>query len=114
MTRPFLLLSSILILALCLFVGAAAALAHDFYDPWCCDGKDCKPYTGTVEVTRQGYYLPEFDTLIPFKNAYGSLGMAEEAGTRYNVPEDAAQYHICFWPESSRKVRCFYAKPGGV
>lgn len=90
------------------------ALAHEFYDPWCCNGKDCQPYHGEVQTLKDGYYLPEFDTLIPYKSADGTSGYAEEKGTRYKVPDDAAQYHICVMPWEPTKVRCFYAKPGGV
>lgn len=88
--------------------------SHEFYDGWCCNGEDCAPYYGKVEKTRQGYYLPEFDTLIPYKNANGAMADAPIAGTRYNVPDGEAEYHICFWPPTSRNVRCFYARPGGV
>lgn len=103
------------LLSLLLFMLAGSAVAaHEFYDPWCCNGKDCKPYTGKVEVTRQGYYVPEFNQLIPFKNAAGISKYAEEAGTRYSVPETEAQYHICMMPYDAGKIRCFYAKPGGV
>lgn len=100
---------AILIVAMTEFVKA-----HEFYDPWCCNGNDCKPYYGEVQTTPKGYYLPEFDTLIPYKAADGTSGYAEDKGTRYKVPDDAAQYHICVMPWEPTKVRCFYAKPGGV
>lgn len=92
---------------------ASYVLAHEFYDWWCCDGKDCMEYRGEVEVTKQGYYVPEFNQLIPFKDATGVNKYAAEAGTRYNVPETGPQYAICMLP-GEHKIRCFYAKPSGV
>lgn len=88
--------------------------AHEFYDAWCCDGRDCKAYHGKVEITPQGYYVPEFDQLIPYKDAAGAREYAEQAGTRYNVPETGPEYSICMMPHEVPKIRCFYAKPGGV
>lgn len=90
--------------------------AHDFYDPWCCNGEDCKPYHGVVETRPDGFYLPEFDVTIPYKDARGTMEYAETAGTRYDVPPDAAgtQYYACIMPWEPTKVRCFGARPGGV
>lgn len=98
-----------------LVAQSTRALSHDHYEPWCCNGKDCVPYHGKVEETPKGYYLPEYDTLVPYKSADGTSGKyADEAGTRYKVPNDGAQYSICVMPWEPTKVRCFYAKPGGV
>lgn len=92
---------------------AAQVLAHEFYDAWCCNGRDCMAYEGKVEVTAKGYYIPEFDQLIPFKDASGVNKYAEEAGTRYEVPDSGPKYAMCRLPYEN-KIRCFYAKPSGV
>lgn len=97
-----------------LTITPLAVAAHSFYDPWCCNMRDCKPYHGRVEETPKGYYLPEFGQVIPYKDAHGISRYAPEAGTRYNVPDGEAQYHICFLPGEPNKIRCFYAKKGGV
>jgi hypothetical protein len=109
-TFPYIVLA----LAFALIGLTHGALGHEFYEKWCCNGKDCKPYHGRVEVTPQGYYIPEFDTLVPFKNARGVEEYADQAGTRYDVPDDDAEYHMCVMPWEPTKIRCFYAKVGGT
>lgn len=103
------------------FLGALIAFilpleAHDFYDPWCCNGQDCQPYHGEVHPTADGFFLPEYNVTIPYKSASGVSRYAEEAGTRYDIPPDAddTQYYICVMPWEPMKVRCFGARPGGV
>lgn len=91
------------------------AIAHEFYDPWCCNGRDCKPYTKEVRETPEGYFLPDYGVTIPYRNAAGSRDYAPQAGTRYDVPNDqGTQYHACILPSDPTRIRCFYAKPGGV
>jgi hypothetical protein len=76
-------------------------MAHEFYDPWCCDGRDCAPYTGVVETTPEGFFIPEFNHLVPYNKA------------RYDMPgDDPNEFHLCEYPKGT--VRCFYVRPGGV
>lgn len=108
---------SLLLALIVIVIAAGAALAHSHYDWWCCNGKDCRPYFGTVQETPGGFYLPEYEVTIPYKSADGVHEYADIAGTRYNLPpevHDDAQYHICVLPHEPKRVRCFYAKPGGV
>lgn len=94
---------------------ASMVLAHDFYEPWCCNGQDCKPYTKEVRETPEGYFLPDYNVTIPYKDANGTRDYAHNTGTRYSVPNDqGAQYHACILPSNPTVIRCFYAKPGGV
>lgn len=102
------------VLALLVVAQVREAFAHEFYDPWCCNGKDCTPYYGKVEETPKGYWIPEYNALVPYKQADGTTGYAEDKGTRYKVPDDEAKYHICVMPWEPTKLRCFYAKTGGV
>jgi hypothetical protein len=80
----------------------SVAKAHEFYDPWCCNETDCAPYHGEVVTRPDGYWIPEFQTLVPYDKA------------RITPWHDENQYHLCEFPKGSGTVRCFYAKPGGV
>lgn len=103
------------LIAATMMLASSVVAAHDFYEPWCCNNKDCKPYSGEVKETPSGYYLPEFNQTIPYKNGAGISRPAPEAGTRYDIPEGVAtQYYICVMPWEPTVVRCFGAKTGGV
>ena len=68
--------------------------AHEWYDSWCCDEKDCKPVPSS-SVTRDSegwHYLP-YGTTIP----HGSYGIK---------PSLDGGYHQCETP--ARTTRCLY------
>lgn len=83
-----------LLLLLVLIAGQAAA--HSWYDPWCCNGEDCKPVEDPSEVRAlpDGYHFRQW--VIPYKDA--------------KVSGDSG-YHWCELPKGT--MRCFYAPPGG-
>lgn len=84
------------------FMIAVRALGHDFYDPWCCNERDCKPYPAEkVMVHPNGYWLPEFKKLIPFEQV------------RKTPPHASEPFHLCEYPMNSGEVRCFYAPEAG-
>lgn len=103
------------IAAAALFLAwAQHARAHDFYDPWCCNDKDCQPIAAdSVKVTRQGYVVSlregqhiglkpgagSMSYLIPFKDAR---------------PSPDGKFHACIMPWQVEVMRCFYAPVGGV
>lgn len=98
---------------------SAPAVAHEFYDGECCDGRDCQPYRGEVVVNSEGYWIPEFKILVPYKpiraRREGEHPDAARDGAKYNVPgDDEFAYHLCEYPIASGTVRCFYVRPGGV
>lgn len=96
-----LLLTGAFVLAVVALWLSLPVAAHEFYDPWCCNEQDCAPYFGVVEERQDGFWVPEFQTLVPYNKA------------RYDVPShDPYQYHLCEYPKGT--LRCFYAKPGGV
>jgi len=108
---------------MCLFVFFLAiltfdALAHDWYDGWCCNDSDCAPYAGEVQETPQGYFIPQFNVTVPYSKPQGrveSRHPAEREGARYDMPgDDPSPYHLCEFPIGSGTVRCFYARQGGV
>jgi len=68
------------------------AFAHSWYDPVCCDNRDCQEYTGTVVEGPTGYTL-ENGMVIPYASA--------------KVSQDE-NFHICIY---HGQYRCFYAPP---
>lgn len=100
-------------LTLMLAVGADAARAHSFYDPWCCRGEvDCQPIrTEAVQITAKGYLV----TLRPQDH---TMLVNEKAPRTYLVPFREAKpspdggYHACIYPGPDH-LRCFYAPPHG-
>lgn len=78
-----------------LAVAGALMLAHSWYDPWCCDEKDCRAIASDQVVAKpDGYHVMGF--VVAYKDA--------------RVSADA-DYHVCILFE---QMRCFYAPPGGV
>ena len=80
-------------------INAGAAQSHDFYDAWCCSGKDCAPITVDATRTQDG------------KQYYGHhLGSypVEEGHTRI-MPSPDHQTHACIF---NGRLRCLYI-PGG-
>lgn len=103
-------LSLLLIIA----AGSEPARAHEWLDPWCCNGRDCQPIPDSaVKATPQGYVI----TLRPEDHPM----LAREQGPRtYTVPYAVARvsldpeqrFFACIYPDPS-SMRCFYAKPSG-
>lgn len=84
-------------------LGVLLLCGHSWYDPYCCNDKDCSPIdSATVRVVAKGYMV--------------KLGAAE-----IFVPHDQTRpsgddkFHVCLVPtEDGLMVRCFYAPPMGV
>lgn len=75
----------------------STARAHDFYDQWCCTGKDCAPaLSGEVTWTPQGWAVSRTHETIPF----------DDKRIRY-TPPGQPQFHICQVPHIST-IRCLY------
>lgn len=101
-------------LALALMAGAPETRAHEWFDPWCCNGRDCQPIPDSaVKITPQGYVI----TLNPGDHP----ALAKETAPRtYTVPYASARvsldpeqrFYACIYPDPS-SMRCFYAKPNG-
>lgn len=80
-------------------VLSGAAFAHSFYDPYCCNDRDCRRISpDDVVETSKGYrvlgryFVPYLDKAIK--------------------PSQDADYHACEYPEGT--LRCFYVPGGGV
>lgn len=101
-------------LALALAAGAPETRAHSWFDPWCCNDRDCQPIPDSaVKITPQGYVI----TLAPGDHPM----LAKETQTRtYTVPyanarvslDPEQRFYACIYPDPS-SMRCFYAKPSG-
>lgn len=104
--------NALLSLGLLLSSCSTPVLAHSWYDPWCCNDKDCQGIpTEAVELTAQGYRV----TLRP--QDHGML-RGETAPHVYVVAYRDARvspdggYHACIYPDVET-MRCFYAPPVG-
>jgi len=91
-------------------IGATfSALAHGWYDPVCCSGRDCAPVPfDSVEITEDGYRvtLHPGDHLMVRSSvvhvvAYGDVLESKDDG-----------FHACLFPDQN-VMRCFYAPPFG-
>ncbi len=69
---------------------SSPAWAHSWYDPWCCNERDCTEYTGTVVEGPDGYKL-ENGLFVKYPDA--------------RVSQDS-DFHICIY---HGELRCFYA-----
>ena len=87
-----------LALALALVGFVLPALAHEWYDPWCCNGQDCRPIDAERVTARpDGYHVEGYDRVVPYSEAR---------------PSGDTDYHVCEIPAGH--IRCFYVPPGGV
>lgn len=90
-----------------------AAKSHSFYDPYCCNDKDCQPIKGTsVKETAAGYEV----TLSPAEHI--GLKKEDKAHTyvvRYGdaKPSPDGAFHACILPYMPDTMRCFYAPVPG-
>lgn len=85
------------------------ARGHEWYDPWCCSGKDCERIASeSVRPVDGGYVV----TVLP-----GQHPMVTKPHT-FMVPADKTRtsldgdYHICLFP-TENDMRCFYVPPMG-
>lgn len=91
---------------LILVAASSVGLAHSWYDPACCDNRDCRPIPGeAVTITPQGYRVQHdgIDQTVPFHDA---------------LPSRDAGWHICITIDGARirrigKGTCLYAPLGG-
>jgi hypothetical protein len=83
----------------------AVAKAHDWYEPQCCSGSDCKPvHDDDVAERPDGVHVRGW-------------GVLSRTDPRIRTSRDDAS-HICETPggilTSSRKLYCVYLKPSGT
>lgn len=90
--------------------AGAPVLAHSWYDPWCCNDKDCARIPpGAVRHAQGGVQI----TLKP-----GEHPSVTEA-TVYFVASNVIRrsrdgdYHACILPGAPKEMRCFYESFSG-
>jgi hypothetical protein len=88
--------------ALAFFFLCTPALAHSWYEPLCCSGRDCEPLPdGAVTQTTTGYHVVYT----------GQLGFKVDVTVPYDKahPSRDAQFHGC---ASVDRFLCLYAPMG--
>lgn len=89
-----------LLISLTLAVLPAPALSHSWYDGACFN--DCSRYLERVEEQRDGYFLPDFNVLIPYSSPQ----------VRQSKDFD---FHVCIWhDEAGPHIRCLYVPGRGA
>lgn len=89
---------------------AAGACAHEWYDAWCCNDRDCAPVPdGAVRAVKGGYRY----RLCPGDHP-GVTGECLSGFLRHSEarPSEDGRFHVCIYP--SNTVRCVYVPIGGV
>jgi hypothetical protein len=75
------------------------AAAHDWYPPWCCNDKDCRPLTEeqgeSVLEAPDGWHLWD--------------GRIVARGTARPSPD--RRFHLCEEP-TTKAIICFFSPPG--
>jgi hypothetical protein len=99
----------IAIVVLLSLVGSPAALAHSWYDPVCCSGRDCAPVPfDSVEVTVDGYRV----TLHPGDHLMVRSSVVHLVAYGDVLESQDDSFHACLFPDQ-HVMRCFYAPPFG-
>ena len=97
------------VLAGALALLAEQARAHSWYDPFCCNGKDCQPVPdGAVVATRNGWFV----RLMPGDHPEVTKPVSELVPFKDAKPSEDGAFHVCIFPKNV--VRCLYTPPGGV
>jgi hypothetical protein len=82
-----------------LAIWAHPARGHEWYDPWCCNEKDCGPIESKyVHETAEGWDI-----------APSEGGGFVPRGKERQSPDGG--YHICRFP--AQEIRCFYVPAMG-
>lgn len=105
-----------IILALAALVWLAVshklARAHEWYEPYCCDERDCRPAeVGEVVERDGGYYVTSSDQHFAY----------DDNAVRHMAPD--GRFHVCQFLSSSgyfsqsppeTVTRCLYVPPAGM
>ena len=90
-------------------VYASRAAGHSWYDPYCCNGKDCQPISdGLARLTRGGWRV----RLMPGDHPMISRPMDVIVPHSEAKPSEDSAFHICIFPADT--LRCLYVPQGGA
>lgn len=84
---------------LVLMLAAVCAVAHSWYDPWCCNGDDCKQIGPDEVVAGPKGFQVKGRWFVPYGDP--SIRQSQDG-----------DYHACEYPKGT--LRCFYVPAGGV
>lgn len=107
--KAFILL---LVALIALVLWTRTILAHDWYEGFCCDDRDCRPARSGEVVERGGGYWVQ--------SSQQHFKYDDTARVRYLAPD--GQYHVCQYMTSGGDfgtgtpvlvTRCLYVPPGG-
>ena len=93
---------------------ATTACAHSApsgmaYDPYCCNGQDCRPAPdGSVRAVKGGWAV----TLNPGDHPMVTKPFRAVLPHGEAKPSEDAEFHVCIWPRDT--LRCLYVPQGGV
>jgi hypothetical protein len=101
------MLPRLVALAIAGTLALVPAWAHEWYDPYCCDHRDCKPIPEeqTPRITREGFVLHD-GHFIP----KGSPSIRLSQDQRFHRCDG----HMFGGPVQGSFVRCLYVPSGGV
>lgn len=93
-------------LALALLLCGSPAIAHSFYDQYCCDTTDCHPQQPGefVKLTAAGWQVD-----VPAFNIHELVGF-DDKRVRDTPVDELSPFHICIYRGD---LRCFY-RPGAA
>lgn len=79
------------------------------YDPYCCNGNDCRPAPeGAVRGVKGGWAV----TLNPGDHPMITKPLRAFMAHADTKPSEDGAFHICVWPQDT--LRCLYVVQGGV
>lgn len=90
--------------------------AHEFYDQWCCNHKDCAPIPAErVTAGPDGWHivlLPGDHPMVTKRNEYFvRYGKPQFYESQHRTSPDG-RFHACLFP-NEEVLRCFYSPPMG-
>ena len=97
-------------LAILMAMLTGPAIAHEWYDPWCCNAKDCAPVPASSVQSAPGGYLLTLDPgAHPLVLTRIEAFVSYDDATRFKRSQDD-RWHVCIYPRGV--VRCVYQPEG--
>ena len=96
-----------------LLLSTQPVLAHSWYDPWCCNEKDCAPIPNeSVTATDNGWYVvlePGDHPLVTKRQEFVVPYFTRDKGRFQQKARKSKdhQFHACLYPNEDN-MRCFY------
>lgn len=102
----------VIALAISAALSVGPALAHDWYDPSCCNGMDCQPvHPDRVIITRDGLRVQVGPGQHPL--AHSQIDVLVPWGDPRIMPSQDSDVHVCI-SQLANLLYCVYLPPAGV